>query len=133
MRFLGTSKYPASLLFTLMTLGPMFLVLPALEHAHGWLARVLGVYGRVPLFFYLLHIPLIHAVALVVSLARGDGGVTWLLGNHPVMVAPPPDGYRWSLPLLYAITVLCVALLYEPCRWFAARRAARPQSWLRYL
>lgn len=133
MRFLGTSKYPASLLFTLMTLGPMFLVLPALERARGRVADVLAVFGRVPLFFYLLHIPLIHAVAMLVSLARGDGGLGWLVGNHPVMIGPPPDGYRWSLPLLYAVTALCVALLYLPCRWFAARRASRPDSWLRYL
>ena len=133
MRFLSTSKYPASLLFTLMTLGPMFLVLPALERARGRVADVLVVFGRVPLFFYLLHIPLIHAVAMLVSLARGDGGLGWLVGNHPVMIGPPPDGYRWSLPLLYAVTALCVALLYLPCRSFAARRASRPDSWLRYL
>jgi uncharacterized membrane protein len=133
MRFLSTSKYPASLLFTLMTLGPMFLALPGLERARGRVADGLAVFGRVPLFFYLLHIPLIHLVAVLVSLARGDGGVGWLVGNHPVLIGPPPDGYRWSLPLLYAVTVLCVALLYLPCRWFAARRASRPDSWLRYL
>jgi uncharacterized membrane protein len=76
---------------------------------------------------------LIHAVAVIVSLIRGDGGLGWLVGNHPVMVGPAPAGYTWSLPLLYAITVLCVALLYGPCRWFAAERARRPGSWLRYL
>jgi uncharacterized membrane protein len=133
MRFLSTSKYPASLLFTLMTLGPMFLAMPALERAHGPIANVLALFGRVPLFFYLLHIPLIHAVAMLVSLVRGDGGIAWLLGNHPAMIGPAPEGYRWSLPLLYGVTALCVALLYLPCRWFAARRAARPASWMRYL
>ena len=133
MRFLNTSKYPASLLFSLMTLGPMFLVMPALERARGTVADVLALYGRVPLFFYLLHIPLIHATAMVVSLIRRDGGTGWLLGNHPAMIGPAPEGYRWSLPLLYAITALCVALLYLPCRWFAAQRARRPDSWLRYL
>jgi uncharacterized membrane protein len=133
MRFLNTSKYPASLLFTLMTLGPMFLVLPALEVADGRVARVLAVYGRVPLFFYLVHIPLIHAAAMLVSLARDDGGLGWLVGNHPVMVGPAPDGYRWSLPLLYLVTGICVALLYPLCRWFAARRIEHRQSWLRYL
>lgn len=133
MRFLNTSKYPASLLFSLMTLGPMFLVMPALEGARGKVADVLALFGRVPLFFYLLHIPLIHATAMVVSLIRRDGGIGWLLGNHPTMIGPAPDGYRWSLPLLYLITALCVALLYLPCRWFAAQRARRPDSWLRYL
>jgi uncharacterized membrane protein len=133
MRFLSTSKYPASLLFTLMTLGPMFLVMPALERARGSASDVVALFGRVPLFFYLLHIPLIHAVAMLVSVFRDDSGLHWLVGNHPVMIGPAPDGYRWSLPLLYAITALCVALLYWPCRWFAEQRAARPGSWLRYL
>ncbi len=133
MRFLATSKYPASLLFILMTLGPMFLVMPALERAHGPISNTLAVFGRVPLFFYLLHIPLIHAVAMLVSLVRGDDGLPWLIGNHPVMIGPAPEGYRWSLPLLYAVTALCVAMLYLPCRWFAARRAAHPASWMRYL
>lgn len=133
MRFLNASKYPASLLFSLMTLGPMFLALPALERARGRVADVLALFGRVPLFFYLLHIPLIHAAAMIVSLVRRDGGLAWLVGNHPVMIGPAPAGYPWSLPLLYAITALCVALLYLPCRWFAARRARRPESWLRYL
>lgn len=133
MRFLNTSKYPASLLFTLMTLGPMFLVMPALERAEGAASDLLALFGRVPLFFYLLHIPLIHGVALLVSVFRDDGGLHWLVGNHPVMIGPAPEGYRWSLPLLYAITVLCVALLYWPCRWYAEQRAARPGSWLRYL
>jgi uncharacterized membrane protein len=133
MRFLNTSKYPASLLFLLMTLGPMFLALPALERARGRVFDVLAAFGRVPLFFYLLHIPLIHAVAMLVSLVRRDGGLGWLVGNHPVMIGPPPAGYTWSLPLLYAIAALCVALLYVPCRWFAVQRATRPQSWLRYL
>ncbi|HET7189212.1 MAG TPA: heparan-alpha-glucosaminide N-acetyltransferase domain-containing protein [Gemmatimonadaceae bacterium] len=133
MRFLNTSKYPASLLFSLMTLGPMFLVMPALERARGKVTDVLALFGRVPLFFYLLHIPLIHATAMVVSLIRRDGGIGWLLGNHPTMIGPAPEGYRWSLPLLYAITALCVALLYLPCRWFAAQRARQPDSWLRYL
>jgi hypothetical protein len=96
-------------------------------------ADVLALFGRVPLFFYLLHIPLIHATAMVVSLIRRDGGIGWLLGNHPTMIGPAPEGYRWSLPLLYAITALCVAILYLPCRWFAAQRARRPDSWLRYL
>lgn len=133
LRFLNTSKYPASLLFLLMTLGPMFLLLPLLENARGRITGVLSVFGRVPLFYYLLHIPVIHATALIVALLRGGNGVGWLFGNHPVMVGEAPDGYMWSLALLYLVTAVVVAALYLPCRWFARRRAARPGSWLRYL
>src|SRR5262249_30327930 len=61
--FLATNKYPASLLFLLMTLGPIIALVPALERAKGWWADRLAVFGRVPLFYYLLHIPLIHLLA----------------------------------------------------------------------
>jgi uncharacterized membrane protein len=132
-RFLNTAKYPASLSFLLMTLGPMLLVLPLLERARGHLVTALAVFGRVPLFFYLLHIPLIHLIALLLSGARQDGGIGWLIGNHPVAVGPPPEGYRWGLGRLYLVWALVVVALYGPCRWFAVLRARRPKSLLRYL
>jgi hypothetical protein len=132
-RFINTSKYPASLSFLLMTLGPLLLLLPLFERMRGRLATALAVFGRVPLFFYLLHIPLIHLTALVLSWARHDGGIGWLIGNHPVAVGPSPDGYRWSLGRLYLVWVLVVVALYGPCRWFAVLRARRNQSLLRYL
>jgi uncharacterized membrane protein len=133
MRFLNTAKYPASLSFLLMTLGPLILVLPVLERVRGKVAEVLALFGRVPLFFYLLHIPLIHVTALLLSAARHDGGISWLIGNHPVGVGPPPDGYRWGLGRLYLVWLLIAAALYYPCRWFADLRARRPGSVLRFL
>jgi uncharacterized membrane protein len=132
-RFLNTAKYPASLSFLLMTLGPMLLVLPLLERARGRLTTALAVFGRVPLFFYLLHIPLIHLTALLLSGARQDGGIGWLIGNHPVAVGPPPEGYQWGLGRLYLVWLLVVAALYGPCRWFAVLRGRRQRSLLRYL
>src|SRR5690242_17925243 len=68
--FLATSKYPASLEFLAMTMGPMFIALALAEHWRGRIAAVLTVFGRVPFFYYLLHIPLIHAAACVVSMVR---------------------------------------------------------------
>lgn len=131
--FLNTTKYPASLDFLLMTLGPSIAVLPLLETARGRLARWLEVFGRVPLFYYLLHIPLIHAAALVVSLIRDGRVEPWLFGNHPAMIGTAPEGYMWSLPLLYLVWIAMVVLLYFPCRWFAAVKAGHPDTWLRYL
>jgi len=131
--FLATNKYPASLLFLLMTLGPTIALLPAAERARGWLARVLETFGRVPFFYYVLHIPLIHVLAILVSLVR-DGRVSpWLFANHPMMNPPAPTGYIWSLPLLYGVTVLAVAMLYFPCRWFAGMKARKRSVWLSYL
>jgi hypothetical protein len=133
--FLNTSKYPASLLFLLMTLGPTIALIPPLEHigGNGWFARVISVFGRVPFFYYVLHIPLIHALALVVSELRLGEVSPWLFENHPMGVGPAPEGYVWGLPLLYLVTLIAIAILYVPCRWFADLKARRRAAWLRYL
>jgi uncharacterized membrane protein len=132
-RFVNTTKYPASLLFLLMTLGPAIALLPLAERARGAAGRVLGVFGRVPLFYYLLHIPVIHAAAVVVSLAREGRVNPWLFGNHPMMPPPVPDGYAWPLPLLYLVFAAVMAILYVPCRWFAGVKAERRSGLVRYL
>jgi uncharacterized membrane protein len=130
--FLNTTKYPASLQFLLMTLGPTIALLPLAESARGTLTNALAVFGRVPLFYYLLHIPVIHAAALVVSVVREGRVNPWLFANHPMMNPPPPPGYLWSLPLLYLVFASVVALLYLPCRWFGALEARHRTGWMRY-
>ena len=132
-RLLGQRKYPASALFLLMTLGPTIALLPVAERARGWLADGLATFGRVPMFYYLLHIPLIHLAAMVVSVVRTGAVSPWLFGNHPM--APPelPAGYQWSLPLLYLVFGAVIAILYLPCRWFAALKARRKGGWLTYV
>jgi uncharacterized membrane protein len=127
-RLLNQQKYPASQLFLLMTLGPTIALLPQAERGRGVVGDVLAVFGRVPLFYYLLHIPLIHAAALVVSLAREGRVNPWLFGNHPMMPPPVPNGYRWSLPLLYLVFAVVVAILYVACRWFGQWKARRQDA-----
>jgi uncharacterized membrane protein len=131
--FLNTTKYPASLDFLLMTLGPILALIPWLEGARGVLARWIMVFGRVPFFFYMLHIPLIHAVALVVSKLRLGQVSPWLFDNHPMGNPPAPDGYTWNLGLLYAVWAVAIVLLYFLCRWFANLKATRKDWWLSYL
>jgi uncharacterized membrane protein len=130
-RALNPPKYPVSQLFLLMTLGPTIALLPLLEGARGRIAGVLTAFGRVPMFYYLLHIPVIHVAALIVTLAR-EGNL------HPEWYARAPftsvpDEHRWGLPLLYLVFVLVVAVLYVPCRWFAAVKARGRAGWLHYL
>lgn len=131
--FLSTTKYPASLLFLLMTLGPMFIGIAFAERARGRVAEVLATFGRVPMFYYLLHIPVIHAAACIVCWIREGAVNPWLFTNHPVAPGPIPAGYTWSLPLLYLVFVIVVAALYFPCLWFARLKAARRSPWLSYL
>jgi uncharacterized membrane protein len=132
--FLSTTKYPASLLFLLMTLGPMLLVLPFLENAGGRVLGVLTTFGRVPFFYYVLHIPLIHLAAIAVSWLRSGSVSPWLFLNHPIMIPPAPEGYVWSLGLLYLVWAMVVTALYFPCRWFAGLKQRRKDiGFLSYL
>jgi uncharacterized membrane protein len=132
-RFINTSKYPASLQFLLMTLGPVILLLPLAERARGKIGEFIATFGRVPMFYYLLHIPAIHFAAVIVSLAREGKVDPWLFANHPMMNPPPPEGYTWSLALLYAVFIVVIAVLYLPCRWYARRKATNPAPWMRYI
>jgi uncharacterized membrane protein len=131
--FLNCTKYPASFGFLLMTLGPIIALMPLLENARGALARAITLFGRVPFFFYALHIPLIHALALVVSKVRLGFVSPWLFANHPMGNPEPPDGYVWGLPLLYPVWAIAIVILYFACRWFANVKANRTDWWLKYL
>ena len=131
--FLNTSKYPASLDFLLMTLGPIITLIPLVAGLNGGIARRIILFGRVPFFYYMLHIPLIHALALVVSKIRLGFVSPWLLTNHPMGNPEPPEGYVWPLPLLYLVWAVAIFLLYFACRWFAALKARRSDWWLQYL
>src|SRR5581483_5540412 len=131
--FLNTTKYPASLAFLLMTLGPIITLVPLLEGLTGGVARWITVFGRVPFFYYMLHIPLIHALAVAVSKIRLGFVSPWLFANHPMGNPEPPEGYVWSLGLLYLVWAIAIVLLYFACRWFADFKAQKNDWWLRYL
>lgn len=131
--FLNTTKYPASLSFLLMTLGPILILLAFAEGWRGRVAEITTTFGRVPMFYYLLHIPLIHLAACIVALVREGHLSVWLFANHPMAAGPAPPGYTWSLGLLYAVFAVCMTLLYFPCRWYAQLRASRKSKWLSYL
>jgi hypothetical protein len=109
--FLNTTKYPAWLLHLIMTLGPTIASLPLLERASGWLANVLTVSGRVPVFYFALHIPVIHLVVVAISLVRTPQPTAWLFGNHPFDPPPVPDGYAYGLPIMYLVWLLVVVAL----------------------
>ncbi len=131
-RFLNTTKYPASLDFLLMTIGPMFLLMGAAEYFSSRAASVITMFGRVPMFYYLLHIPLIHAAACLISIIRDGHLDPWLLENHPMGQSFPPP-HTWSLGLLYFVYFVCLVALYFPCKWYAGLRARRKSPWLSYI
>jgi uncharacterized membrane protein len=136
--FLNTNKYPPSLLFLLMTLGPALLVLWALDGRQDArpprLLRPALAFGRVPLFYYLLHVALIHALAVAVCAAR-YGSVRWMFESPSLDRFPvtQPPGWPLSLPWVYGVWALVVVLAYPCCRWYAAVKARRTDAWLSYL
>jgi len=132
--FLNTEKYPPSLDYLLMTLGPALILLGLVDRAkaEGRLGRVLIVYGRVPMFYYVLHLYLIHIVAILVALAFHQPAA-WLW-HGAVFLLRAPEGYGHGLPFIYAIWLLVVAILYLPCRWYMEfKRRHRDWAWLSYL
>jgi len=130
-RLLNQQKYPASVLFLMMTLGPLIGLLPFAERARGWIAETLTLFGRVPFFYYLLHIPLIHALALVVNFLRVGQAHGERYATAPYVSIPPDQ--RWSLALLYLVWLIAVAILYVLCRRYAGRKAHNPSAWMRYV
>lgn len=133
--FLGTLKYPPSLLFLLMTLGPALLLLGWFDRRNWSPSNPLLIIGRVPLFFFLAHFWIAHLLAFPFAWAR-YGEVGFLLGPMPSMGGAAdsyPPGFGYSLPAVYAVWLLVLALVYPLCRWFAGVKARRSDWWLGYL
>ena len=130
-RLLNQQKYPASQLFLFMTLGPAIALMPLADRARGALADAMETIGRVPFFYYLAHIPLIHLSALAVNAMRTGGAHQDWYGSAPFTQVPPE--FRWPLWLLYAVFAVDVAVLYLLCRGYAQSKAERPKAWMRYL
>jgi hypothetical protein len=128
--FLNVRKYPPSLLFLLMTLGPAFVALALTEGAYGRVTRWLAVYGRVPMFFYVVHIFVAHAIGVMLALLQGGE-----LRRIPVVTDPAslPDWYGVSLPGVYVAWACVVLLMYCPCRAFGRLKERRNDWWLRYM
>ena len=130
--FLNTEKYPPSLLFLLMTIGPALCVLSLLERSsfgifmRGGPRRMLLVFGRVPLFFYLLHLILLRFTALPISFA--------LYGEESFLPPPGPAGSAMlGLGATYLAWMAAILLLYPACRWYAEVKVRRRDWWLSYL
>ncbi|QHS59669.1 DUF1624 domain-containing protein [Chitinophaga agri] len=132
--FVNTTKYPPSLLFILMTTGPSLLFLAYAERPLNKLTAALTVFGRVPMFFYLLHIPLIHGLGVLAAALSGHGAAsmvdltTWVTANDQL------KGYGFSLPVVYGVWVLVIALLYPLSLWFSKYKQANQahKKWLSY-
>ena len=132
--FLNATKYPPSLLFLLMTLGVTLLGLRVFDGGVSRVFRPALRFGKVPLFFFLLHLPLIHLLAVGLSFVR-YGSAHWFfespsLDRYPFTL---PPGWGYSLPVVYGFWILVVVLMYPLCAWFENVKARHRAVWLRYL
>lgn len=130
--FIDCTKYPPSLDYVLMTIGPALIILSFLEKGTPRLLRPFLVFGRVPLFYYLLHLPLLHGMAVLVAYIR-HGRAEWLFQSpfSPDVQVPPDAGF--GLLGVYLFWILAIVILYPICRWFSELKMRRKDAWLSYL
>lgn len=132
--FVNTTKYPPSLLFLLMTLGPALLFLRAVDERTPSLLRPALIIGKVPMFYFLLHFLLIHLLTVVAALLR-YGDAHWMFESPSLDKFPitQPPGWPLPLPAVWLIWISIPVMLYPLCRWFAGVRQRRTDWWLSYL
>lgn len=128
--FFNATKYPASLIFLLMTIGPSLLLLVFFDRLKGPVAEVFLTYGRVPLFAYVMHILIGHSLMMAIGMAIGDPAhrfVNFLIDDDMI-------GWGFGLPTTYALWLVTLVLLYPLCRWFSRLKERRRNWWwLSYL
>lgn len=126
--FFNVTKYPPSLQYLLMTIGPILVLLGLVENAKGPIADALLAFGRVPFFFYVLHLYVIHLCAVAVGMVLG-----FPARDMMVIFYDYPKDFGISLPAVYALWIVIVVALYPVCRWFAGLKARRRDWWLSYI
>jgi len=130
--FMNVTKYPPSLLFCLVTLGILFLLLSIADELSNSIKKVTSVYGKVPLFYFIVHFYVIHIFTLIMLLLQG---VEWKQFEFAIGTFGRPKNLETGVSLwaIYLIWMTIVALLYKPCVWFGAYKARNAQWWLRYI
>lgn len=132
--FIRVTKYPPSLLYLLITLGPSLVFLAISESWKGKLSQIISVYGRVPMFYYLIHIYVIHIIALVASIfTSGQHWQIWIL-HDPIWFTDGLRGYGFSFITMYVVWIGVVVLMYPLCkRYDAYKQRHKEKWWLSYL
>lgn len=129
--FINATKYPVSLLYSCMTLGPAIVALALLERVQNKLTGILRMYGRVPFFYYVCHFFLIHTICMILFFASGYGAKDIVDARTPFLFRPLNFGF--DLWVIYAIWIFVIVILYWPCKRFDNYRRTHHQWWLSYV
>jgi len=130
--FLNVSKYPPSLLFCAITLGLMFVILAFAEQTKSAFAKIFSTYGKVPLFYFIVHFFLIHTIMVGVIFLQG---FNWSELDFVSATFGRPKGVTSGVNLwvIYLIWTSVVLILYKPCRWYGKYKSEHHQWWLKYI
>jgi len=128
--FMNINKYPPSLMYACITLGPSIIMLALLEHVQNRFTEFVKVFGRVPFFYYVLHLYLIHILTVIAFYISGYGSKD-IAGQSPFFFRPLTFGY--DLGVVYLVWAVVILLLYPLCRWYNKYKSTHTQWWLSYL
>jgi hypothetical protein len=131
---MNVHKYPPSLLYMCATIGPALIFLALVKNTQGRFAKIMTVYGRVPLFYYIIHFYLLHFICIILFLSRGHSFAEGMKGvpGFPFKFLVPGEGY--SLGVTYVIWFAVVVALYPVCKWYDRYKTSHPEKkWLSYL
>jgi len=131
--FFNTTKYPPSLQFLLMTIGPALIFLSVSENIQSKISRPIIVFGKVPFFFYILHLYLIHALATIYLVSQGQKWGAYIVSAREI-ISGRLANFGVRLEAVYVIWILIILMLYPLCRWYQAYKSGHPEKrWLSYL
>ena len=133
MSFINTTKYPVSLLYTLMTIGPVLIILSWMEKANLSLLKPLHVFGRVPLFYYILHFYIIHTVSLIAYMISHNKTFAEVDLHFNAGFGGIPFGVGYSLGIVFIVWICLVLFLYPLCKWYNNYKSTHTAWWLSYL
>lgn len=128
LEYINVTKYPPSLLYLLITLGPSLVFLSLAEKMRGKFHDALVLVGRVPMFFYIIHIYVIHALAVIAAMALGYSPSVMIIDRF-VTLQPELQGYGFGLWMVYAVWIIVVLALYPLCKWYWNYKSTHRQHW----
>jgi hypothetical protein len=129
--FLNVNKYPPSLGFLSMTIGTAMIVLALLENIQNKVTGFFRTYGRVPMFYYILHFYIIHTIAIIVFFSQGFSTSEIVTPNNPFLFKPP--GFGFGLVGVYAVWLFVFLVLYPLCKKYDRYKSTHKQWWLSYI
>jgi uncharacterized membrane protein len=131
--FINCTKYPVTVLFTLLILGPVLIILSFTERSSGWIAEKTTVFGRVPLFYFIVHFYILHIGALVTYLIVSGKSLSEIDFHLSAGLGGIPSGAGYSLPWTYVAWITLIIILYPVCRWYNHYKSTHNHWWLSYL